>query len=158
MPTTTRPRMAAVRQELLALMKANRGTLTPEAVVERARPESSPLHDCFEWDDDAAAEQYRLDQARRLIRMQVEVIKSPTGGAPVNVRTFISLPSKRDRADDADDSPGYIHVTEAIRKVEYRTEMLAMMKADAAAFAAKYQHMAEAAGIIGEIRKVCKSA
>lgn len=47
---------------------ARRGRLTPEDVLAAARDKSSPLHDSFEWDDDAAAHAYRLDQARGLIR------------------------------------------------------------------------------------------
>ena len=42
--------------------------ITPPMVVDAARPEQSPLHPAFEWRDDLAAEQYRLYQARSLIR------------------------------------------------------------------------------------------
>lgn len=44
------------------------GELTPVLVVDAARPNDSPLHDRFEWDDHAAGEAYRLVQARALIR------------------------------------------------------------------------------------------
>jgi hypothetical protein len=37
-------------------------------VVRVARPESSPIHRDFEWDDTRAAELYREEQARRIIR------------------------------------------------------------------------------------------
>lgn len=50
------------------------GRLTPDAVVADARDETSPLHSLFEWSDERAAHQFRLDQARRLIRsVRVEV-------------------------------------------------------------------------------------
>ena len=42
--------------------------LSPPDVVEAARPKKAPLHAAFEWDNGQAAEQYRLFQARRLIR------------------------------------------------------------------------------------------
>ena len=42
--------------------------LEPRAVVDEARPESSPLHDHFEWDDIKAGEAHRRQQARLLIR------------------------------------------------------------------------------------------
>jgi hypothetical protein len=45
-----------------------RGYLTPRMVVEAARPQTSRLHQYFEWDDQAAAEEYRLAQARHLVR------------------------------------------------------------------------------------------
>jgi len=41
---------------------------TPPAVVDAARAEDSPLHRYFTWDDGAAAEKWRLDEARKLVR------------------------------------------------------------------------------------------
>lgn len=52
------------------------------AVVEAARPEDSPIHAQFEWDDSAAAEQFRIAQARRLVR-SIEVV---TVAGPVTER------------------------------------------------------------------------
>jgi hypothetical protein len=48
-----------------------RGRLSPQDVLEDARDPSSPLHAAFPadaWDDAVAAERYRLDIARRIIR------------------------------------------------------------------------------------------
>ncbi|MEE8568074.1 MAG: hypothetical protein V3S81_05645 [Anaerolineales bacterium] len=42
--------------------------LTASAVVEDARDPKSPLHSFFEWDDKKAAHQYRINQARDIIR------------------------------------------------------------------------------------------
>lgn len=52
------------------------GRLTPGAVVDAARPEDSPLHKLFEWDDAKAAEAHRLSQARGLIRCVQVVVES----------------------------------------------------------------------------------
>ena len=38
------------------------------AVLDAARPDEAPLHPAFEWDDSVASEQFRLIQARNLIR------------------------------------------------------------------------------------------
>jgi hypothetical protein len=43
---------------------ATTGELTPERVVEDARPADSPTHRFFEWNDAAAAEKYRVGQAK----------------------------------------------------------------------------------------------
>lgn len=37
---------------------------TPEDIVEAAKDATKELHKCFEWDNDAAADKYRLHQAR----------------------------------------------------------------------------------------------
>lgn len=39
---------------------------TPDEIVEKAKDSTTELHKCFEWDNDAAAEKYRLHQARML--------------------------------------------------------------------------------------------
>lgn len=52
----------------LARIRKERGGLKPEVVIEEARPKNSPLHTAFTWDDSKAAHEYRLWQARSLIR------------------------------------------------------------------------------------------
>jgi hypothetical protein len=60
--------------DALKKIETRTGKLSPIAVIEAAREPDSPLHGYFEWDDSKAAEQYRLDQARCLIRsVQFEV-------------------------------------------------------------------------------------
>ena len=68
------------------------GLLRPADVVEAARDPESPLHSHFEWDDTEAAEKWREEQARQLIRnVRIEVGTS----SPVLVRAFVSLPVDR---------------------------------------------------------------
>jgi hypothetical protein len=54
-------------EKILARMEAE-GKLTPDAVVERAKLKTSPLHEEFEWDDTKAGHKWRINQARSLIR------------------------------------------------------------------------------------------
>ena len=66
---------AEIVEAALADIADQRGFLTPRAVVEAARPQGSTLHPYFEWNDEAAAEEYRLAQARHLVRsVQVRVV------------------------------------------------------------------------------------
>lgn len=58
-----------IGEALAQIASANAGRLTPLAVVEAARDRKSPLHRHFEWDDAKAAEAYRLDQAREIVRV-----------------------------------------------------------------------------------------
>ncbi len=44
------------------------GKFTPQDVVDVAKSRSSPIHDYFEWENERAANLYRVRQARRLIR------------------------------------------------------------------------------------------
>ena len=63
------------------------GDLKASVVLDESRPEDAPMHPVFEWDDFKAAEQYRIDQARHLIR-SVEVIQ-PTGE---QVKSWVHVP------------------------------------------------------------------
>lgn len=58
-----------IGEALAEIAAAAGGKLTPPAVVEAARPVGHPLHAHFEWDDSKAAELYRHDQAREIIRV-----------------------------------------------------------------------------------------
>jgi len=60
-------------QKVLEHLLEQNGEITPSALVAEARPETSPIHTAFEWDDVKAGDQYRLWQARQWIR-RVEVI------------------------------------------------------------------------------------
>jgi len=53
--------------EALATIQQRQGKIVPANVVESAKPEDSPLHPAFEWDDTRAGEKYRESQARILI-------------------------------------------------------------------------------------------
>lgn len=76
--------------ELTRLAKANDGRLTPDNVVDAAQDEASPLHQCFEWDNDAAAHMFRVEQARHLIRsVRVDVT---TSHHTVRVPAFVHDP------------------------------------------------------------------
>ena len=49
-------------------LESKDGTITAADVLNDAYDPTSPLHECFEWDDSKAASAHRLEQARGLIR------------------------------------------------------------------------------------------
>ena len=67
--------------------------LTPQTVVDEARPVDSPLHPYFEWDDNVAAHHWRLEQARHLIKSVKWRYAEPSeaGETPKTVRAFCSV-------------------------------------------------------------------
>lgn len=66
-----------VGEHLERLRAQCKGELTPQDVLKDAKHNNSPLHSFFEWNDGEAAEQYRLQQARGLIRAVVAIYTSP---------------------------------------------------------------------------------
>lgn len=87
-------RLRAARQEVkaeLARLNAKHGGLRPSVVVKAAEPKTSPLHSEFEWDDSKAGREYRLEQARKLIRVTVTVIEH--GDGTTTVDPYIHVPA-----------------------------------------------------------------
>ncbi|HOX27401.1 MAG TPA: hypothetical protein PLU44_16765 [Candidatus Krumholzibacteria bacterium] len=89
------------------------GMLDAPDVVKAARPEKSPLHRYFEWDDTEAAELYRVEQARCLIRLVVTTVP----GAAEPVQAFVSLTTERGR--------GYRHIIDVLDDEDLQQQMLA---------------------------------
>jgi hypothetical protein len=70
----------------LERIEAEYGALTPEILLEASKEENALLHKLFLWDDQLAAHQYRLQQARTIIN-NVEVIII-SDGQPRQVPVF----------------------------------------------------------------------
>ena len=117
------------------------GGLTAKRLVDESRSKTAPLHDAFEWDDEKAAEAYREDQARYIIRSLI--IESETKeGEPV--RAFFSIYKNKsyERVDV---------ILEDSRKSEALIEMaLKELKA----FRAKYSHLAKLIPVFQAIDEV----
>ena len=135
-------------QVLAALRRLERGgKLEPESVVEAARAKSSPLHRHFEWSDTKAAHEYRLDQARRLIRVHVEMLPGASSPSPI----FVSL--KRDRDEERG---GYRRMVTVLSDAEMRQELLDAAHQEMVYFRGKYGMLKELAGVIDAMAKVEK--
>jgi hypothetical protein len=60
--------LSADKSDYLKSLADDQGRIEPQGVVDVARDVNNVLHEDFEWDDDAASDAYRIEQARRLIR------------------------------------------------------------------------------------------
>jgi hypothetical protein len=89
--------MAEVADALRRLEQEN-GDLNPSDVVDSARDPTSPMHDFFEWDDTIAAEQWRMSQARLLIRrVKIQVL---VRDIPMDVMRYVRNPEEPGRYSD----------------------------------------------------------
>lgn len=129
--------------ELKRIAKEHGGILRPETVVEEARPKSSPLHKRFTWDNNKAAHEYRIWQARQLIRVVVE----PIAGAKGRHEVFVSLTS--DRKDS-----GYRVMTEVLSDAQMRRQMLEDALRELDIFQLKYSRLRELSAVFAVIRKI----
>lgn len=127
------PVAKAIQAELQSISDQNGGVLLPAAVVEFAKNPDTQLHGQFEWDDSEAARQYRLEQARRIIRVSVVVV----GERSENVRAFVSL--KKDRYDGG----GYRPMTVVLSSEELHAQMLSDALSELQAIKAKHRRLQE---------------
>lgn len=125
----------------------NGGTLHPEAVVEFARPESSPIHHRFTWDDSEAAKRYRLWQARELINVVVDYVKTERTQS-LEVRAFVSLP--KDRTNGG----GYREITAVMANRDYRQQLLADAFSELTVLESKYKMLTELAEVFQTAHEV----
>ncbi len=78
--------MSSLR-DILQGIYDQRGTLTPQIVLDEARDPSHPLHHRFEWNDAVAAEKYRREQAHELIK-SVKISYANPEGKQSEIRAF----------------------------------------------------------------------
>jgi len=73
---------------------SQKGALTPKHVVDESRPGAAALHEHFDWNDETAAEKFRVVQARDILRGIVTVT---VGGKKVAepVRAFVSIQHRK---------------------------------------------------------------
>lgn len=99
---------AELRAILDSIGEASGGVNTPESIVLASRPADHPLHGEFVWDNKAAGHEYRLEQARRLMR-RVRYVSRTVHSGPVRVPHYVHSPAL-DRGE-----AGYVAITSVER-------------------------------------------
>lgn len=67
---------ADVVGKVIEEIEQENGVVTRELFLEASRDEKAPTHCLFDWNDESAAEKYRLDQSRHIINhLKVEIVR-----------------------------------------------------------------------------------
>jgi|TARA_Y100000310_G_scaffold147694_1_gene146949 hypothetical protein len=133
---------AEVGVVLAKLHDKNGGELRPGDLVLASQAKRHPLHGLFEWDDPTAAMEWRLEQARHLIRSVVVVYREDDEEERV-VRAFVSI-----REDDAQ---FYDDVEAVMGDKDKRDFLLKEAWGRILAFRARYQELREFAALFATI-------
>lgn len=128
-----------------AMEASGSDTITAEHVVKMARSKSSALHDYFEWDNNKAGNEYRLEQARRLLR-RITITRDPDHGKPVQV--FVSLSNDRKNSGG-----GYRLMREVLSDSELREELVKTALSEFQAMRRRYQRVTELSSVFAAIDK-----
>lgn len=131
--------------ELQRLAAANDGLLKVADVVEAAKPASSPLHSWFQWDDSAAAHAYRLEQARRLIRVVIGYVGDDEDAIPVRVMVSLS----QDRYSEG----GYRSMAVVLARQDLRRALLEDAHQEMENFKQKYVQLKELSEVFKTMTK-----
>lgn len=144
-----KPEAEAVGNHLEMLRKHFKGELTPQDVVDDARKNNSPLHGLFEWNDGLAAEQYRLAQARSLIRSVVAIYKDDEPERPVvRAHAFTHIPEG--------ETSHYRDTAHALSQKDTRDAVLQRAWRELAAWRLRYKSLKEFAGFIETVERMEK--
>lgn len=122
----------------LQRLEAELEVLTPSALVDAARPESSPLHSAFNWDDSDAAEKYRMMQARMLMTSVRVDIAGKDQAAFVNVIVSVQdVPTR-----------GYISTTRALSDEEITKQLIRQATRELNYWTETYNNIQELSGVV----------
>lgn len=112
--------------------------LTAHTVLDDAVKQNSPLHELFEWNDETAAEEYRLGQARHLLHSVVVELEGPSGEA-TTTRAFVVVTGERQNV--------YESVQVAMQDEDMRRQVLLRAWAELERWRKKYAELEDLAAV-----------
>lgn len=128
---------------LEGVRKNNNGEISPEAVVKASKPKRAPLHNEFEWDDQAAGERYRVFQARRIIG-SIEVIRSE---APNVQSRAYEITKAKPTQEGAQPKNVYMRTEDILQDPVARVDLVALFFRDILALRRRYAALSELAQV-----------
>lgn len=131
-----------IREELQAIEERD-GVILPEAVVEFAKNPKTALHNRFEWDDSVAGHEYRLWQARQVVRAVVTVIKTEKKEITTNAFVHFSQDNNIER--------GYRSIARVVTDEELTRRMLESALRELKIFRKKYADLKELSQVFAVI-------
>ena len=122
--------------------------LNPESVLDASREEGTLLHDEFEWDNDVAAEKYRLNQAQEMmtcLRIVIAETDDTEERTVYRERGFVSIPGGKS---------AYVSIRSAMTNDVWREHLMEQARRDMETFCAKYQRLGELAPVIQAMKDI----
>lgn len=135
-----------VGKHLEELRARTGGELTPQCVVDDARPPDAPTHPLFEWNDAVAAEGFRQQQARQVMN-SLRLVMETEGGETREIMAYghIVHPERGHR---------YVNIVQAVSTPDYRRQLLEEALRYMEGFRRRYEHLEEMEPILKAIGRV----
>lgn len=78
-----------IGQHICTIIEKNNGHITPLYILDDAKSINSPLHEYFDWDNQIAADKWRIEQAHYLLR-SVNIVYE-TNDEEIETRAFVNI-------------------------------------------------------------------
>ena len=127
---------------VLEQLEKKDGGITAVAFLDASRPEDSPTHSIFEWNDTKAAESWRLHQSRTTINA-LRVTYTDSNGDDVKVSAFIKTTPGETRTV-------YENINDALSNETKREIILNRIRGELDSFIIRNQHIEELADLLKE--------
>lgn len=135
-------RYATVFGTALDEIKNGTGRYKAAAIVEYARPATSPIHEMFEWNDEIAGEKYRKIQARSYVNdLVVEIVSN---GKSVSMPVAFSFGP----------GDGYTDSRHVMETAELRQRLVAQALKEANSWRTRWKHLNELSNVFAAIEEV----
>lgn len=133
------------------------GCITPAIVVKAAEPKNSPLHRFFEWHNDAAAERYRLWQARQLIARVYVIDKQRPEIGPVRAFVNLEIPPLEDEDEQDEDEANqraYLNIAKLKGQQDFSSQLLGYAYSQLIGWKKRFGNYKQFLGVAKEIDRV----
>lgn len=148
--------------QAMRALYARHGAIKPEHVLEAAGSADSVLHDEFEWDDGEAAREYRLQQARHLLRSAVVVYRRPDRSLTQPVRAFVKLvpsiddPALDEVSDDAVQPHVYLPIRRVMEEPDLRARQVRQAYRELVSWRQRYRDVGDFAALFEQIDRLAE--
>lgn len=127
---------------VLEHLEESDGGVTAERFLDISRPEDSPTHSCFEWNDSVAAERYRMHQSRCTINA-LRVVYADKNGEDQQISAFVNVSAPEEKTT-------YENVWAALSDKEKKENVLNRIRNELDSFVIRNQHIEELADMLVE--------
>ena len=125
----------------------NKDAISAKELLDASRDDGAPLHNCFEWDNDIAAEKYRVYQARHIINsIEIVYVKADTPEHLSRSRYFVNTAPNAPKVQGQ-----FVSVDVAFTNENYRNAVLKDALRELRAFQIKYSRYQELSGVFKAI-------
>lgn len=137
-------------------IRAKYRKLRPENVVQESKPAKALLHKEFVWDDKKAADAFRIERARDLIR-HLRVVIVGEQKQPAEHRVYVNVDTSSETAEAGDAERSYVPKVEVLKDEELHHRALGEAIRLLIAFRRRFEELAELRPVFREIDKLTKA-